>query len=336
MVAILAGLGTALVVGLAELLHGFRIRRLARLAFGPRRRPSLLANVSPFLRSAAAGATAWGLVTLLTVKPKSYVAESLPDNQRRHLLIVLDVSPSMKLKDAGTELKQSRAKRAAALMESFFSRVPIDQYFVSVVACYNGAKPVVVQTKDIEVVRNILDDLPLHYAFPVGKTDLFAGLTEAAKIAQPWKPRSTLLVMLTDGDTVPATGMPKLPASIADVLVVGVGDPRAGSFIEGHQSRQDAGTLRQVAARLSGTYHDGNEKHLPTNLLTGLTLVPRKGVFEQLTLREYALMAVGTGATILAFLPVLLHSFGTRWRPGVPVRRQAAKEFVVAGVATVG
>ncbi len=70
--------------------------------------------------------------------------------------------------------------------------------------------------------------------------------------------------MLSDGDTVPATGMPKMPASIADVLIVGVGDPRQGSFIDGRMSRQDASTLRQIAARLGGIYHDGNQKHIST------------------------------------------------------------------------
>ncbi len=107
-------------------------------------------------------------------------------------MLVLDVSPSMRLKDAGPERDQSRMKRASDVMESFFQRVPMDQYLMSVVACYNGAKPVVVATKDIEVVRNILDDLPMHFAFRAGKTDLFSGLEEAAKIAQPWRPRSTL------------------------------------------------------------------------------------------------------------------------------------------------
>ncbi len=52
----------------------------------------------------------------------------------------------------------------------------IEQYLISVVACYNGSKPVVVDTKDMEVVRNILNDLPMHHAFPSGKTDLFSGL----------------------------------------------------------------------------------------------------------------------------------------------------------------
>ena len=149
-------------------------------------------------------------------------------------------------------------------MDSFLERVPVELYLLSVVACYNGAKPVVVDTKDLEVVRNIFGDLPMHHAFPSGKTDLFSGLAEAAKIAHPWQPRSTLLLMLSDGDTVPATGMPKMPASIADVLIVGVGDPRQGSFIDGRMSRQDASTLRQIAARLGGIYHDGNQKHIST------------------------------------------------------------------------
>ncbi|MFL5332121.1 MAG: hypothetical protein ACJ8H8_02850, partial [Geminicoccaceae bacterium] len=44
---------------------------------------------------------------------------------------------------------------------------------------------------------------------------------------------------------------------------------------------------------------------------------------ERLTRREYALIACGLGASVLALLPVLLHAFGTRWRPGVP--EQAAR-----------
>ncbi len=213
--------------------------------------------------------------------PKAHVAETVPDNQRRHVLIVLDVSPSMRLKDAGPNADQSRLKRGAEVMESFFRRIPVEIYLMSVVACYNGAKPVVVDTKDLEVVRNIFSDLPMHYAFPAGKTDLFSGLAEAIKIAAPWQPKSTLLLLLSDGDTVPATGMPKLPASVADVLVVGVGDPRAGSFIDGKMSRQDTNTLRQIATRLGGTYHDGNQKHLSTELLSRLTVIPRKSAFER-------------------------------------------------------
>jgi Ca-activated chloride channel family protein len=313
----LAAAAMAILVVVAELIHARRIRRLARLAFGPDRRPAPWARFAPLLRVAALTALCWGLVTLLELPPKVHVAQVVPEKERRHVLIVLDVSPSMRLKDAGPNADESRMKRASAVMESFLQRVPIELYLLSVVACYNGSKPVVVDTKDIEVVRNIFNDLPMHYAFAAGKTDLFSGLAEAAKIAHPWQPRSTLLLMLSDGDTVPATGMPKLPASIADVLIVGVGDPRQGSFIDGRMSRQDASTLRQIAARLGGVYHDGNQKHLSSELLAKLTIIPRKSALDQLTRREYALLACGLGATVLALLPVLLHAFGTRWRPGV-------------------
>jgi Ca-activated chloride channel family protein len=215
-------------------------------------------------------------------------------------------------------------RRAREVMDSFFARVPVDQYRISVIATYNGAKPVVVDTKDLEVVRNILGDLPMHYAFPVGQTDIFAGLVEAARVAEPWRPRSTVVALVSDGDTVPATGMPRMPASVRKVLVVGVGDPITGSFIDGRQSRQDRSTLRQVATRLGGIYHDGNEHHLTTDTLQLLSSNPGESTFEKLTLREYALIATGLGALILALLPVLLHRFGTRWRPGVQPAAAAA------------
>jgi len=317
----IATIGAALAVAIAELLHARRVRRIARLAFGPGGRPSAWARYAPAARIAAVAALTWGFGTLLILPPKLHEAEALPDSQRRHVVVVLDVSPSMRLPDAGPNADQSRMKRASIVMDSFLQRIPVEMYLLSVVACYNGAKPVVVDTKDLEVVRNIFGDLPLQYAFVAGKTDLFSGLEEAMKIAQPWQPRSTLLMLVSDGDTVPASGMPKAPASIADVLVVGVGNPRTGSFIDGRMSRQDSGTLRQIAARLGGTYHDGNEKHLPSELLSSLTVIPRKSRLEQLTRREYAILACTLGGLVMAFLPLLLHYHGTRWRPGVPIGR---------------
>jgi Ca-activated chloride channel family protein len=102
--------------------------------------------------------------------------------------------------------------------------------------------------------------------------------------------------------------------------VVGVGDPKSGSFIDGRQSRQDVSTLRQIAVRLNGDYHNGNEKQLPTEMVE--LLVPRghEGPFERLTKREYALLASAVGAILYALLPLLLHYGGSRWSPGVPVK----------------
>ncbi|MEM7316060.1 MAG: vWA domain-containing protein, partial [Planctomycetota bacterium] len=246
MVAELTAFAVFVVAGLAELLHATRCRRLSHLAFGPTRRPSTWASFSPFLRVVALCAMAWGLTTLFYAPPKVYRAQAVMEGKEEHVLIVLDVSPSMRLKDAGPDKKNSRRARALEVMESFFKRVPTEKYRMSVLAVYSSAKPVVIDTKDIDVVRSILGDLPLFQAFDVGKTKLFEGLEAAAEIAKPWNPKSTTVVLITDGDTVPAKGMPRMPASVASVLVVGVGDSMSGSFIDGGQSRQDVSTLRQI------------------------------------------------------------------------------------------
>ena len=317
MVAELAALGIAILASLAELIHGFRIRRIGQLAFGPTGRPSWWARTAPLLRVMAIAAITWGMVTLTFVQPKVHRSELVSDeSEYKHIVMVLDVSPSMRLQDAGVTKDQSRMQRARMVMESFFQRVAIEQYRVSVVATYTDAKHVVIDTKDLEVVRNILSDLPMHYAFTSGDTDIFAGLRSAFEIAKPWPPKSTTLILVSDGDTVPSTGMPKAPASIGSVLVVGVGDPVKGKFIAGKNSRQEVSTLRQTAMRLGGFYHNGNEKHLSTDLLKQLTASKRESPFEKLTRREYALIACGTGGALLGFLPMLLHFFGTTWRPG--------------------
>jgi Ca-activated chloride channel family protein len=316
---LLAALAAFVLTGLAEALHGLRVRRLARLVFGPRERPALWARGAGLLRALAAAALAWGLITLVLVEPKKHAGSDevvLRDGDYKHVLLVLDVSPSMRLVDAGPGALQSRMQRARDVMESFFKRVPLEQYRISVVAVYNGAKPVVIDTTDVEVVRNILGDLPMHFAFRSGKTQLFEGLEEAVEIARPWNPRSTTLIVVSDGDTVPARGMPKMPASVSGVLVVGVGDPVTGKFIDGGQSRQNVSALRQIATRLGGTFHNGNERHLSSTLIGDLTRSEGQSPLDRLSRREYALLASAVGASVLAFLPLLLSVFGTRWRPG--------------------
>ena len=304
----------------AEVFHARRVQRVAALAFGPRRRPAAWTVIAAPLRVVSLAAALWALASLYTLPPRVHEAAAVERSRIRHVVLVLDVSPSMKLKDAGPDKKQTRSERAAMLMESFFQRVPMEQVRLSVVATYNGAKPVVVDTKDVSVVRNILSGLPLSHAFDTGKTQLFSGLKEAAVIAKKWPRNSTTVVVISDGDTVPATGMPEMPPSVNEVAFIGVGDSKAGSFIDGHQSRQDAATLKQMAIRTKGSYHDGNANQMPTDLLNTLTAMEAESVFKRLTRREYALMALGAAASILAALPWLLMRWGTAWQPGVRVK----------------
>jgi len=307
-----------------ELLHRRRVRRLAHLLFGPDARPAGWVAVVPWLRALLHGGLAWGLVTLLMVEPRVHQSDEIPDEEWRHLLLVYDVSPSMHLRDAGPNGNQSRAERAKDLVDSLFARVPIGKFKITVIATYNGAKPVVEDTRDVELVRHVLSQVDMRYAFKTGSTKLFDGIAEAARIAKTWRVRSAMLVIVSDGDTVPASGMPELPPSIGGTLVVGVGDHVSGKFIAGHQSRQDASTLRQVAIRLGGEFHNGNKRQVPSDVLSAASADARKPLIERLTRREYALLAVVLASAALALLPLLLHYFGTRWRPGVPVAVVAA------------
>lgn len=310
MVAALVALSVAVLWSAAEWIQFRRTRLVRHLAFGPGGQAHLWVRLSPVLRIASASGLAWGLVVLLLLVPKPQGQSSTKVSQLRHVIVLLDVSPSMRLKDAGSGQTLTRMQRARELINSLFDRVPIQQYRLSVIAFYNTAIPVVIDTRDIEVVKNCFGDLPLHFAFSGKQTNLFAGLQEAARTAASWNPRSTILIVISDGDSVPASGMPRMPSSVANVLVVGVGDSVSGKFIDGRHSRQDIATLRQTAARLQGEFHNGNERHISSALIQQLTAETSDRRPDPWTIRDYALFAVIASATLLATLPVALHKRG--------------------------
>lgn len=319
MLAEALAVGLMVLMAVAEWLHGRRCRRVRHLAFGPTGRPNAWVAVTPLARILAVGALAWGLATLYQLDPKVHSQAEVDPKKQKNLLLVVDVSPSMHLADAGPERTLERRARAAQVVTSIFGRIPVREYKVSLVAFYSGAKPLLDQTSDFEIVQHMMEKLPIYQGFNVGKTDLFAGLNEAARMAKGWNPKSTTVLVLSDGVSVPPTGMPRMPASVREVVVIGVGDPVVGQFIDGHQSRQDSANLRQIANRLQGVYHDGNVKHLPSSALQAMIGSGNDRDWWELTRRELALLAVGIGGCVLGLLPWLLMVGGSNWRPGVKV-----------------
>lgn len=319
---LLLALATLVLATGAEWRHLGRVRNVAALAFGPGKKASLAGKSAPFIRIFGLSILVWGVVTLLLLPPAAHrsTVKEVEAKERQHLLLILDVSPSMRLRDAGPGGKESRMARARAIVESIIARTAHDKLHTTVIAVYNGAKAVVVETRDLEILHNLMDDLPMHQAFPSGKTKLLDGLTEAAATAAKWPRDSATLVMISDGDSVPAAGMPKMPPSVGGVLVAGVGDPLKGSFIDGHHSRQDGSTLRQIATRLGGEYHDGNMKLVPTAMLQRLGTLATDNSTRLPSQRELAIFLTTLGAVLLAGLPLLLHFAGSRWNPGPRTR----------------
>ena len=313
----------ALVAVVAELLHLKRIHRVRRLAFGPKGTAAAWTWCVPALRVAALSLACWGFLSLfLVVEARVHKSGVIDENDYRHLVLVVDVSPSMHLEDAGPEGNRTRRQRASDVLESLFNRVPMRQFKVTLVAVYTDAKPLLEDSKDLEVVRHIMEKMPMWHAFKAGKTDLMAGIRQAFKMAKPWNPRSTHVLVLSDGDTVPATGMPKVPASVDQLLVVGVGDPNSGTFIHDHQSRQDVNTLRQFANRLRGVFHNGNQKQLTAQMVSRFTQEHESYKSAAWGRREWALLACVLGSSVLAIVPVLLHYFGTGFAGGVVFSEQ--------------
>ena len=121
------------------------------------------------------------------------------------------------------------------------------------------------------------------------------------------------LILVSDGDTLPGKEAPVLSAAFGSFLILGVGNSYRGKFIDGHSSRQDAHSLRRLALRLGGLYHDANARHVPTaelqKLDSGLPLTDRGAV----ELRDLAIWAVLAGAFVTAAVPLALALLGAAW-----------------------
>ncbi len=53
----------------------------------------------------------------------------------------------------------------------------------------------------MNVVRNVLDGLPLYAAFEAGPTKLSSGVNDALAYARKWKADSATLLVISDGDS---------------------------------------------------------------------------------------------------------------------------------------
>jgi Ca-activated chloride channel family protein len=327
-----AALGALVLAGFAEWLHARRVRRLARLAFGPDESPRLWTALVPVLRVLALAGVVWGLVVLMAFDGSSRARERKA-KVTRHLMVMLDVSPSMQLQDAGEGGASPRAAQAASLLKSVLDRAPGDEVRVSMACFYTDTMPLVTQCSDREVVMNFADNLPLHMAYRPGKTDLVKSLNTAGEMVKDFPRKSTTVLVLSDGDTVPDSGLKPMPSSVSTVIFAGVGDPMRGTFIDGHLSRQDNGSLSQLARRLGGQYHNGNRLHVPSEMLRRLIAPDETESKVKINLRVLALIVLSSGAVLLCGLPLLLEYFGSAWKPvvnGARVRPAAQPAAEVA------
>jgi Ca-activated chloride channel family protein len=169
----------------------------------------------------------------------------------------------MLLQDAGPDGDMTRLQRAHAVVDGILRRLDGAPVF-SVFGFYTDSMPVVLNARDAELVRNVFVGLPVWYVMEAGKTDLGSGVRLTLEHLREYPDDSTTVFLCTDGDTIELGGIAKPPSSVRDVYVLGVGNPRQGTFIDDHMSRQNAPLLRTLAGRVRGRYIDVNEKHIST------------------------------------------------------------------------
>ncbi len=307
--ALLAACAALVVAAIAEHRHAARVARVARLAFGPDGRPAAWARLAPAARIAGLALATFGATVLFLHDPIETEVEPDP-RAARQLLVVLDVSPSMNLSDAGPgNEKVMRGVWAGKVLQGILDRLDMKDTRVSMVAFYSKAIPMLQDSTDKNVLANLMDGLPLYTAFRAGETDMQAGIELAYQMAKGWARKSTTLVVISDGDLSKPVSVPARPASIADTIVIGVGDPNRATTLAGHASRQDAWTLKSLAGKLDGYYHDGNSRHLPREIIEKLTMIAPR-VADGIGLREAGLLSLGVGCALVGLVGPLLILFG--------------------------
>lgn len=325
-IPIAAASSVFLLVLAAEKLHARRCRSVARLAAGPSGVPRRWVRSVATARAIALAAMAWSLTTLLFGTGGVFQTDAGSEDRReskRHAVFVADLSPSMLLKDAGPKRESTRSQRAHEVVDGILQRLDGDVVY-SVIVFYTDALPVVVDAKDAELVRNVFNGLPVWYIMKPGKTDLGSGVRKTLVHLADYPLDSTTVFLLTDGDAIELGTIPKPPASVRDVYVLGVGDPNQGTFIDDHMSRQDASLLGTLAGRLRGKYIDVNEKHV-TTLALG-KLARGGGVTKtSYSLVDIAIFVFAAAALGHALIPVALEYFGSDWK-AVRVSRPATTE----------
>ena len=311
---------TAVLAAVGEWLHVRRVTRLSRLAFGPAARPRAWTKLVPPLRVMALAGAVWSLITLIAFNHLSSERDRHAA-ATRHLMVLLDVSPSMQLTDAGETGEQRRAVRAAELLKSVLNRVPGDNVRFSAASFYTEARMLARECQDRELIVHFAAEVPFHLTYKPGKTDLLKSLNQTGEMMKDWPRKSTTLLVISDGDSVPPAGLKPLPSAVSDVLFVGVGEAGRGTFIDGHLSRQDSATLSQLARRLGGRYFDGNTRNLPSDALQKINAEDPRAANWQADRRLLALAVLAVSTTLLCLLPLLLEWLGSAWKakcgPGI-------------------
>lgn len=289
-----------LVALLAELAHLRRCFCLRGLLFGACHFPWKTMVALAVTRLAGISLLAAGGFLLLTTVPHPAELNSMTGSEEMdRLLILLDCSKSMDLRDAGEQGDLSRGQRAAQLIQDMLHEEDRELPRTSLVVFADEAMPLAIDTVDWQVLTHSINNRSLsEVLFDDEQTTIGGVLQKVFRLfgenrserllerqnvneeekekeeeeeeedlfTKNWPERSTVLLLITDGDSADQIQGLQVPRAIRRVVVAGVGSAE-GKMIGSFQSRRDDANLEAIAAALRGTYFNGNKAAVPVSAL---------------------------------------------------------------------
>ena len=315
--AVAASVATGLVAALGEWLHARRVARTGRLTFGAAGAPRAWTKAAPFLRVPALAALAWALVTLFSYD-HALREGGENDVSKRRMLVLLDVSPSMYLADAGVRGDEPRRVRGYKVLKSILDRMPDKNVLYTVAGFYTEARPMVKDCRERALVLHFAGETPFALTFEPGKSDLLKSLNKAGELVKEHPGKTTTVLVISDGDSVPPKGLNPMPGSVDKIYFLGVGDSAKGTAIDGHVSRQDKDSLNQLARRLGGEYHNCNRMSVPEEVIGKIAEHAAAEGPVRTDRRFVALVLAAFSTVLLVLLPPALEYAGAPGRSRRP------------------
>jgi hypothetical protein len=298
----------------AELWHGRRCRTAAAMVFARPRRGLAVVAVAAAVRVTGVTVTAASLVLLWhsSIVTRNSTGAVASTGEMDRMIVIMDASNSMNLQDAGPDGSETRASRARTLIHQLINRAG-RMPRVTLVTFGESALPVVHDSRDWDVLSNVLLRQYYSTSFKSEKTDIDHAVTKSLRMARDWVKKSTVVVLVTDGEGDTAYDEFEVPPSVRQFIVVGVGSPEGRPIGRNppQVSRQDAENLQRIARLVGGEYFDGTRELLPEEYIDRALPPPPPAVPPE-THREFALVLFAVGVAVLALLPLALSTVEKR------------------------